>query len=86
MKLDGWNYIPRGYGLAWDLQRAPLWLRAWFAVPVLDRFAYPVLVRRRIAFLTPQPAWSDADREPVRQGGKSDRAPKCRSVGASNPE
>ena len=41
MRIDGWNYLPRGYALAWDMQRAPTWLRVWFATPVLDRFAFP---------------------------------------------
>ena len=68
MKLDGWNYIPRGYGLQWDLSQAPLWLRAWFRFPVLDRFAYPVVIRRGFASLSPHRGWADEDREQVPPG------------------
>ena len=41
MRIDGCNDVPRGYALAWDLERASTWLRVWFATPVLDRFAFP---------------------------------------------
>jgi len=68
MKLDGWNYIPRGYGMQWDLSDAPLWLRAWFRFPFLDRFAYPVVVHRGFAWLSPHHASDEGDREQVPPG------------------
>ena len=55
MRIDGWNYVPRGYALAGDLERAPTWLRVWFATPILDRFAFPPLIRRHVAWLVPHP-------------------------------
>jgi hypothetical protein len=55
VRLAGWNDIPRGYGAEFDLAQAPLWLRAWFKTPLLDRFAYPVAVRRGYGWLTKQP-------------------------------
>lgn len=55
MRLEGWNRIPAGYGARFDVTAAPLWLRAIFATPVLDRFAYPLLVRRGHGYLRSSP-------------------------------
>ncbi len=55
MRLVGWNEIPDGYGSWFDISRAPLWLQLWFRTPVLDKFAYPVAVRRGFGYLTPEP-------------------------------
>jgi hypothetical protein len=55
VKLEGWNSIPDGYGASFDLQAAPIWLRIWFRTPFVDRFAYPVMVRRGYAYLRPMP-------------------------------
>ncbi|MDP9166116.1 MAG: hypothetical protein M3O32_08655 [Actinomycetota bacterium] len=55
--LAGWNEIPLGYGADFDTDAAPWWLRAWFNVPLVDRYAYPVMVRRGHAYLTPHPGW-----------------------------
>jgi hypothetical protein len=52
MRLNGWNYIPDGYGMAVDAAAAPVWLRIWFRVPFLDRFSYPIMVKRGLAWLT----------------------------------
>lgn len=41
------------------LSRAPWWLRLWFATPFIDRFAYPVVIRRGYARLVAHPGWSD---------------------------
>jgi len=68
VKIDGWSNIPEGYGLTWDLSKAPLWLRVWFRIPILDRFAYPKLIRRQFAWLVPHPDWPEAEREPVPPG------------------
>jgi hypothetical protein len=68
VRLDGWNHIPRGYGLTWDLGTSPAWLRIWLATPFLDRLAYPVLIRRQVAWLVPHPGWRDEDRDPVPRG------------------
>jgi hypothetical protein len=43
------------FGARFDTAAAPWWLRAWFATPLLDRFAYPVLVRRGYGHLSPHP-------------------------------
>jgi hypothetical protein len=53
MRLVGWNDIPSGHGAEFDLEDAPWWLRLWFRTPFIDRFAYPVVVRRGYGWLTP---------------------------------
>ena len=68
VRIDGWNNVPEGYGLTWDLSYAPVWLRVWFRIPILDRFAYPQLIRRRFAWLTPHPYWPEGKRGPVPPG------------------
>lgn len=65
MRLDGWDYVPRGYGLRLDVRADPLWLRCLYRSPFLDRFAYPLLVRRGHAYLTAHPGWTAAQREVV---------------------
>jgi hypothetical protein len=55
MRLEGWNEIPDGYGARFDITHAPLWLRLWFRTPALDKFAYPVVVRRGFGHLTADP-------------------------------
>lgn len=57
MRLEGWNTIPDGYGPRFEMSRAPLWLRLWFRTPVLDKFAYPVAVRRGFGHLTADSEW-----------------------------
>ena len=61
MRLEGWNTMPDGYGSRFEMSRAPLWLRLWFRTPVLDKFAYPVAVRRGFGYLIADPEWP-ADR------------------------
>jgi hypothetical protein len=68
VKIDGWNYIPQGYGLDWDLKQAPWWLRLWFHIPLFDRFAYPVMIRRGHAWLGPFPDWDETHRDLVPEG------------------
>ena len=68
MKLTGWNDIPRGYGASFETKAAPLWLRVLYATPFVDRFAYPLLVRRGLGVLTPHPGASMADRDEVTGG------------------
>jgi hypothetical protein len=67
MRLNGWNYIPHGYGMSVDIAGAPRWLRLLFRTPFLDRFAYPALVRRGHAWLTPGPT-VDSERDAVPAG------------------
>lgn len=55
MRLAGWNDIPEGYQPWFEIDRAPLWLRWWFRTPVVEKFAYPVAVRRGFGNLTAQP-------------------------------
>ena len=69
MNLDGWNVLPRGYGARFDTRAAPLWLRLLFGTPLLDRFAYPLMVRRGHAYLAPSPALEAAERDPFPSGG-----------------
>ena len=57
MRLDGWNAIPNGYGAHFDVGAAPWWLRVLFQTPFVDRFAYPLLVRRGLGVLSPHPGW-----------------------------
>jgi len=70
VKLDGWNFVPRGYGLAWEVGRLPLRLRVLIRTPFIDRFAYPVMVHRGLAWLKPHPGWEEMDRDPVPPGWK----------------
>jgi hypothetical protein len=63
VKIHGWNNIPAGYGLTWDPSQAPRWLRLWLHTPLLDRFAFPVMIRRGHAWFSPSPGWDEA---PVR--------------------
>lgn len=63
MRLEGWNSIPDGYVARFELGGAPWWLRLWFRAPFLDRFAYPVTVRRGYASLT-----ADCGRTPEQRG------------------
>jgi hypothetical protein len=58
MRLEGWNAVPDGYGAWFEISRAPWWLRLWFRTPIVDKFAYPVLVRRGFGNLTPDPGWA----------------------------
>lgn len=67
--MEGWNVGPRGYGARFDVRAAPLWLRLLFHTPFIDRFAYPLLVRRGLVYLTPSPALDAADRDPFPSGG-----------------
>lgn len=68
MRLEGWNHIPRGYGATFNTVDAPAWLRVWFRTPFIDRFAYPVMVKRGFGWLTASPDWPTAAREPVAAG------------------
>ncbi len=54
--------------MSWDMTRAPVWLRVWRLIPFIDRFAYPVMVRRHVAYLVPEPAWPEGERDPVPVG------------------
>lgn len=56
MKLDGWNSIPEGYGAEFDVAAAPWWLRVMYRTPLIDRFAYHLLVRSGHGILT-HPDW-----------------------------
>lgn len=59
MRLNGWNYIPEGYGLRVDKAQVPLWLRVLHHTPFVDRFSYPLLVKRGHAYLVPHPSAPD---------------------------
>lgn len=61
MRLEGWNSIPAGYGATFDLAAAPRWLRVWFQSPLIDRFAYPLLVAFGYGWLDANPG-AECDR------------------------
>jgi hypothetical protein len=56
VRLEGWNHIPEGYGARFNVRSAPRWLRLLFHTPFVDRFAYPLLVRRGHGYLRASPA------------------------------
>jgi hypothetical protein len=68
VRVVGWNDIPAGYGASFDVARAPLWLQALFATPFVDRFAYPLLVRRGLGVLRPSREWPADRLGPVGDG------------------
>lgn len=74
MRLEGWNHIPDGYGARFDVPSAPLWIRVLFHTPVLDRFAYPALVRRGHGYLLPPADTSAQDLGMVTPGWRVDPA------------
>ena len=59
---------PTGYGATFESQSAPWWLRAWFNTPLIDRFAYPLLIRRGFGWLTAFPTTADPHPEPLTHG------------------
>ena len=61
--LEGWDHVPRGYGADFVLDDAPWWLRLWFRIPFIDRYAYPKVVARGHGFLTPHPYCDEAELE-----------------------
>ena len=84
VKLDGWNSIPRGYGVRLDVDAAPIWLRVLFRTPFIDRFAYPLLVRRGHAYLTPFPSGKGSC-EPFPSGGWRREGPNFVPPGSITP-
>jgi len=68
MKIDGWNHWPHGYNPTWDPGEMPFWLRQWHIFPLVDRFAFPVMIRRGYLRLTPDPEVPDRERAPVPDG------------------
>lgn len=81
MQLNGWNVIPEGYGVRFEVDAAPLWMRVLFRTPFIDRFAYPLMVRRGLAYLSPLPgdAWQ---RDPSPAGGWRIEEPEYRTPGS----
>ena len=63
MTLEGWDHIPRGYRADFVLDDAPGWLRLWFHIPFIDRYAYPKVVARGHGFLTPHPNYDQVESE-----------------------
>ena len=45
-KIRGWNDIPDGYVQEEDLFLAPIWLRFIARIKYLERFAYPIAVKK----------------------------------------
>ncbi len=72
MGLEGWNDIPEGYGARFDARAAPGWLRVLFHTPFLDRFAYPLLVKRGHGYLRPSPHSAAQDLASVPSGWRID--------------
>lgn len=44
MHLEGWNHVPAGATASFGWDRAPRWVRLLHRSPIIDRFAYPVMV------------------------------------------
>ncbi len=59
---------------------APWWLRVWVRTPFVDRYAYPLLVRRGLGYLTPHPDVPAGQREPI--GGWRLREPRYEPPGS----
>jgi hypothetical protein len=55
MNHEGWNHAPQGFRATFDTDAAPWWLRAVVSTPFIDRFGYPVVVRRGLRYRTPHP-------------------------------
>ncbi len=53
VKLEGWNHIPAHSGATFNLTGAPRWLVVMNQIPFVDRFSYPILVRRGYGMLHP---------------------------------
>ncbi len=68
MTLEGWDHIPRGYSADFDLSGAPWWLRLWFRMPFVDRYAHPHVAARGYGYLTAKDFVPVEDREPVGPG------------------
>jgi hypothetical protein len=82
VELIGWNSIPDGYGARFELKGAPWWLRVWFHTPFIDRFAYPVVVRRGFGFLGRIPGYADEQLGAV-VGEWRIEPPGCQSPGSA---
>ena len=72
MRLEGWNHIPEGYGARFDVKAARLWLRFLFNAPFMDRFAYPLLVKRGHGYLRTSPESQPERLGDVRGGWRID--------------
>ena len=44
--IHGWNDIPAGYVQEEDLHLAPVWLRVMARIKVVEKFAYPIAVKK----------------------------------------
>ena len=84
MRLEGWNHIPLGYGADFDWDAAPIWLVVLQRVPVMDRLAYPLMVRRGLAYLAEMPEPPGAQREVPGPGWRI-RPAVYRPPGSWNP-
>lgn len=84
MDLESWNRIPDGYGADFDLQGAPWWLRVWFHTPFVDRFAYPIAVRRGYGWLSQHPGLTTGRLASVPRGWRI-RPDNYQPPGASAP-
>lgn len=38
--LPAWNWLPPGHGVSPRLDRVPDWVRVWYRIPFVDRYAY----------------------------------------------
>ena len=44
--IHGWNDIPAGYVQEEDFHLAPVWLRAMARIKIVEKFAYPIAVKK----------------------------------------
>lgn len=74
VRLEGWNQVPQGAGASFETESAPAWLRVLAATPVLDRFAYPLLVSRGLGWLQVHDAAVFDEQAAARAGWRVRRA------------
>lgn len=51
MNLVGWNVLPDNCSVEFIFEEGPTWLKVLALTPFLDRFAYPIAVKRGLGFL-----------------------------------
>ena len=49
--IAGWDDIPIGFGAIFNFDLAPLWLKALSRTPFVERFAYPIALRKGLGTL-----------------------------------
>ncbi len=55
MDILGWDILPEKCEIEFRFEEGPVWLRLMALTPFFEKFAYPIAIRRHIAYL-----WSDS--------------------------